>query len=153
MPAAHPVVGCQGSHVWRHLPVAAPTSLSQTLPEAQSESWVQPQLPAERQNPSVHSPHVPPQPSEPQVLPKQLGVQVVHLPNEHDFPPVHVPQEPPQRSPPHSRSRHWGVHVDPESTEDDVPESGFVATEVSAEASFGGVSMGPVSRGGVGMTP
>jgi hypothetical protein len=77
------------------------------------------------QVPAEHDPHEPPHPSEPQVFPVQLGVQVVtHLPAALHVPSAHVPQEPPHPSGPHVRPMQAGTHAAsfPASTAPLVPE-------------------------------
>ena len=70
-----------------------------------------PQKKNELQVPALQVPQEPPQPSDPQVLPVQLGVQV-HLPaGEQASVPAHVPQVPPQPSGPQVLPLHCGLHT------------------------------------------
>lgn len=70
-----------------------------------------PQKKNELQVPALHVPQEPPQPSDPQVLPAQLGVQV-HLPaGEQASVPAQVPQVPPQPSGPQVLPLHCGLHT------------------------------------------
>lgn len=70
-----------------------------------------PQKKNELQVPALQVPQEPPQPSDPQVLPVQLGVQV-HLPaGEQASVPAQVPQVPPQPSGPQVLPLHCGLHT------------------------------------------
>ena len=68
--------------------------------------------------PPGHVPQSPPQPSSPQALPLQSGVQVV-FPGEHwpllsqVSPLAQAPQLPPQPSSPHTLPVHFGVQPPP----------------------------------------
>lgn len=87
--------------------------------------WAPPQKLKLLQVPAEHVPHEPPQPSEPQVLPAQLGVHVTtHLPAAEHVPSAHVPHEPPQPFGPHVRPAQEGTHAAsfPASTAPLVPE-------------------------------
>jgi hypothetical protein len=70
-----------------------------------------PQKKNELQVPALQVPHDPPQPSEPHVLPAQLGVHV-HVPlEEQASPESHFPQVPPQPSGPQVLPVHCGLHT------------------------------------------
>lgn len=61
--------------------------------------------------PGAHVPHVPPQPSGPQLFPPQLGVQLaLHCPLTHACP-GHFPQLPPQPSSPQTFPAQAGVQL------------------------------------------
>ena len=87
--------------------------------------WAPPQKLKLLHVPAEHEPHEPPHPSEPQVLPVQLGVHVeTHLPAAEHVPSAQVPQEPPHPLGPHERPLHAGMQAAslPASAVPEVPE-------------------------------
>ena len=95
--------------------VPAPhTPEQQSKPERQpwSPSGIQPtHMPVVvSQSDMAQVPQLPPQPSSPQFLPAQSGVQTHRPVASHVSGAVQVPHEPPQPSPPHSFPAQFGTH-------------------------------------------
>lgn len=100
------VVSAPSLHHVSVVPLQVPAAV--TLPHPAAAHW-----PAAVQLcPAAQLPHAPPQPSVPQTLPIQIGVQVeTHVPTALQvLPAVQAPQEPPQASLPHCLPLHAGVH-------------------------------------------